>query len=176
MRARLTGHLVLYYALLMLVFSVVTLSPVNGQYINSKREKLPSFTYYTLEGKKYSEKDLKEDTRLMIVYFNPLCEVCQNEMKEILSNIDYFNDIQLVMISPSSKEEIVNFVKNYKLNDYPQIKVLHDMNDVFYKEFHAIGYPSLYLYDENQVLLEHFDSHADIAEIKDAFGEQTAKK
>lgn len=176
MRERLTGTLVLVYTLIMMVFSVITLSPANGQFVNNRKvETIPSFTYYTLEGHKFSNKDLKDNSRLMIVYFNPLCEVCQREMKEILTNMDYFKNMQIVMVSPNSKEEIGNFVTEHNLSNFPQITVLHDVNDAFYKEFHAIGYPSLYLYDENKNLVEHFDSHADIREIKDAYDPQTAK-
>ena len=176
MRERLTGKILLLNALIM-ILSTIVVNTANAQYLrNGKIEKLPSFTYQTLNGTKFSEQDLKADQRLMIVYFNPLCEVCQKEVKEIISNIEYFKDIQIVMISPNKKEEIDEFVNNFKLNNFQQVTILHDEEDLFYKQFHAIGYPSLYMYDTNKQLLEHFDSHADIREIKDAFNTETARK
>jgi peroxiredoxin len=161
----------------MVVFSMLTLTNANGQQINSRKtEKMPSFIYHTLDGAKFTEKDLKENSRIMIVYFNPLCEVCQKETKEILGNMDYFSDIQIVMVSPNSETEINEFVNEHGLKKHSQIIVLHDYNDVFYKQFHAIGYPSLYLYDEEKQLIEHFDTQVSMAEIKTAFAGTSAQK
>jgi peroxiredoxin len=177
MRERLTGKMVMFYAFFVMVFSALTVAPSEAQYVkNVKIEKLPTFTYQTLNGNKFSEKDLKTNQKLMIVYFNPLCEVCQKEVKEIVTNIEYFKDIQIVMVSPNKKEEIDEFANGFKLSNYPQITILHDIDDQFYKQFHAIGYPALYMYDENKVLLDHFDSHANIREIKNAFNTETARK
>jgi peroxiredoxin len=176
MRERLTGTFVLIYAFVMMIFSFITLSNVSGEELNRKKGTLPSFVYYTLDGNVFTEKDLKKGQRLMIVYFNPLCDVCVRETKEIVDNIDYFKDIQILMISPNRKDEIMSFAKEFRLNKYPQVTVLYDQYDKFYKEFQAIGYPSLYLYDENRNLIINFDSHADFAEIKEAFEEVSAKR
>lgn len=174
MRERLTGTLVIGYTLIMLIFSFLTLNKAHGQYIHKTSETLPAFTYYTLDGKKFTEKDLNQNTRLMIVYFNPHCEVCQEETKEIMSNIDYFKGIQIVMISPNTQEELAAFSKQYNLAS--QILLLQDPDDVFYKQFKATGYPSLYLYDQKKNLITNFESQTDIEEIKEAFGPNVAKK
>jgi len=176
MKERVTGTIVLVYTLVMIIFSFITLTNVSGEELNREKGALPSFVYYTLDGSTYTEKDLKQGQRLMIVYFNPLCDVCVRETQEIVNNMEYFKDIQILMISPNRKDEIIDFVKEFKLSDYPQVTVLHDQYDKFYKEFQAIGYPSLYLYDENKNLIVNFDSHADIEEIRGAFEEVVAKE
>lgn len=134
-----------------------------------KGEKLPEFTYNTLDGKPFSSNNLKANTKLMIVYFNPLCDLCQEETKEILSNINYFDNIQILMISPNPLEEVKRFVNLYQLQQFKQIIVLHDKQDEFYKKFNAIGYPSLYLYDENKQLITAFESQTSMEEIETAF-------
>lgn len=177
MKERVTGTLFLIKTYILAFFILALIVPAHAQNDNKKIiEKLPAFSYHTMDGQPFTNNNLKQNSKLMIVYFNPLCEVCQKEMKDIMADIDYFKNIQLVLISPNSKEEIMQFINTYELNKYNQITILHDMNDVFYKEFHAIGYPSLYLYDEAGVLIEHFDTQADMKEIKSAFGDVTAKK
>lgn len=176
MRERLTGTLIMGYIVLMTAFAMLTLTNANGQYIQQRDEKLPSFTYYTLDGNEFTEGSLIKNSKLMIVYFNPACEVCQEETAEILTNIDYFKDIQIVMVSPNTREELALFTKRFNLNKYPQITMLHDPEDIFYKQFHATGYPSLYLYDEKKNLIENFTSITEIDEIKEAFGAGVAKK
>lgn len=176
MRERLTGSLLIGYILFMMAFSLITLSKSHGQYIQNRVEKLPSFSYQTLDGKKFTEKELNASSRLMIVYFNPACDVCQEETKEIIRNMDYFKDIQIVMISPSTKEEIAQFSKSYNLSKFSQVTVLHDASDLFYKQFNAMGYPALYMFDQKKNLIGQFNTHADIEEIQEVFGPSVAKK
>ena len=164
----------------MLIFSLITVSALNAQYLNNKRhdnyEKLPEFSYNTLDGKKFSNTDLKPNERLMSVYFNPLCELCQDETSQILENINYFQDIQIVMVTPGAKEEVLKFVSKFKLNKYHQITVLHDKEDTFYKKFDAMGYPTMYLYDTNNKMISKFETEVEFDEIRDAFGTNVAKK
>ncbi|MBX9851522.1 MAG: peroxiredoxin family protein [Cytophagaceae bacterium] len=176
MKERLRGSIFSY---LLVCACLLVLTAANAQYIQrapKKEDKLPEFSYQTLDGKKFTNQDLKVNSRLMIVYFNPLCDVCKKETQEILGSIDYFKDIQIVMISPNGKEEIEGFVKQYNLAAHSQITVLHDAEDRFYKQFQALGYPSLYLYDHNKNLIVQFDSHTDISEIKEAFDPAISKK
>ena len=175
MRERVAGTIVLGYTFVMIIFSFITLTNVSGEELGHKKGTLPSFVYYTLDGNVFTDRDLNDGQRLMIVYFNPLCDVCVRETKEIVDNIEYFKDIQIIMISPNSKDEISDFVNDFKLAKYPQITVLHDQYDKFYKEFQAIGYPSLYLYDEDRNLIVNFDSQADFAEIREAYEGVMAK-
>lgn len=176
MRERVTRTILVGYILLMLIFSFVTLGGAHGQSIPMKNDKLPAFTYFTLDGKKFTEKNLNANSSLMIVYFNPMCEVCQEETEEIINNIEYFKNIQIVMISPNTREEIAEFEKDFKLDNFSQITMLHDPEDLFYKQFNATGYPALYLYDQSKKRIANFNTRTDIEEIKEAFGPTMASK
>ena len=164
------------YSAVLFCFCMLTLSDGQAQYLsnnNKKKKTLPDFSYHTMDGKKFTNDNLNKN-RLLIVYFDPLCEVCQRETSDILDNINYFRDIQIVMVSPAAKEDVGKFVKKFKLYDYHQIIVLHDKEDVFYKQFGAIGYPTLYLYDKDKKLIENFDTEVRFADIKDAFSPEVA--
>jgi peroxiredoxin len=176
MRERLTGAIAILYTLIMIVFSLATMSLANGQYINKKAEKLPDFAYVTLDGNKFTKADLKPNAQLLIVYFNPSCEICQKEAQDIVDNISFFSDIQIVMISPNAKDELIKFREDFNLSQHKQITMLHDPSDLFYKEFKAMGYPSLYLYDQRKNLITHLNGYADFEEIKDLFSSGVAAK
>lgn len=139
-------------------------------------EKMPRFTYYTLEGHKFSNKNLDEDKNYLFVYFNPLCELCRNETEQIIENLDYLNDVQVLMVSPTDRKEIEQFVKDYKLPNYPQIKVLHDSEDKFYMDFGAIGYPNMYIYNTQGEMVAYFDRATDFHEIRQALKPVLTKK
>ncbi|MFN6944982.1 MAG: peroxiredoxin family protein [Cytophagaceae bacterium] len=135
-----------------------------------KKEKMPKFLYYTLDGKNFTHSDLKKGARYMFVYFNPHCDICQDEAVEIINNLDMLMDIQVVMVSPNDVEDVKKFVKKYKIHKYSdQITVLHDPMDLFYKEFGANGYPNVYLYNEKKELVRYLDESVLVEEVMDIF-------
>lgn len=140
-----------------------------GRKDRGKTEKMPEFTYFTLDGKEFTKKDLNKESDYLFVYFNPLCELCHMETETLIENIEFFEDIQIVMVSPSDVSEISQFIENYSLKNYPQMTVLHDKNDTFYKEFGAIGYPNLFAYDRDLELIRYFDHATDFRDIRDVF-------
>jgi peroxiredoxin len=157
--------------------NLMTATDIQAQYkTNKKNNSVPKFHYETINGKSFGNENLKKDKKLMFVYFNPVCEICHREIKDILDNINYFQDIQIVMVSPAAKEEVVRFGKKFKLDNYHQVTLLYDKYDVFYKQFGAVGYPTLYLYDINKELIVNYDTEVEFADIKDAFGMEMARK
>ena len=155
------------------IYALIALTALNLNqgYADDKKgpeHKLPAFTYETLAGKKFSNEDLKA-SKIMLVYFNPLCDICQRETQMIVDNIKYFEKIQVVFISPAEIADVEKFAKKFKLDQFPEITVLHDKNDLFYKQFDAIGYPSVYLYNEKKELLTYFEAEIALEDIKTGF-------
>jgi peroxiredoxin len=168
------------YCTIMFCFSMLTFSDAQAQSRNNndkkKKQKLPKFSYHTMDDRKFTNEDLNKDSRLLIVYFNPLCEACQKETSDIIDNINYFNDIQILMVSPARKEDVSRFIKKFKLNEYHQITVLHDRDDIFYRQFGAIGYPTLYLYNSKKELIDNYDYEVQFEDIKNSFGSELVLK
>ncbi|HXA01092.1 MAG TPA: redoxin domain-containing protein [Cytophagaceae bacterium] len=166
------------YCTVMFCFCIPNFSNAQTQFTSSidkrKKSMLPKFSYQTLDERKFTNENLDKNMRLLIIYFNPLCEVCQRETADIIDNINFFQDIQIVMVSPAHKEDVNKFVKKFKINNYHQITVLHDKDDVFYKQFGAIGYPTLYLYNKKKELIENYDTEVQFEDIKDSFGAEVA--
>lgn len=140
------------------------------------KEKMPKFTYYTLSGKRFSNGDLVSNKNYLFVYFNPLCELCKEEVEDILENIQALEEVQIVLVSPSQLSEIELFEEHLKLNDYKQVTVLHDAEDRFYLEFGAIGYPNMYLYNNKYELVRYFDHAIGFHAIRNALKPILTKK
>lgn len=141
-----------------------------------EKEKMPKFTYHTLSGKRFSNNDLANNKNYLFVYFNPLCELCKEEVEEILENIEALEEVQIVLVSPSQLGEIELFKEYFKLADYKQVVVLHDSEDRFYLEFGAIGYPNMYLYNNKYELIRYFDHATGFHEIRNALKPVLTKK
>ena len=105
-----------------------------------------SVTYFTKE-------KLQKNKPSLIIIFNPGCEHCQHETKEITANIDKFKNIQIVMTTPDSFDKMKDFYKEYKLKDYPNITVGRDERFTL-PSFYAIhNLPFMAFYDKKQKLI-----------------------
>ena len=89
----------------------------------------------------------------LIIVFDPYCHLCHYEVKAILNNIEYFDGINIYMISPSELNDLESFINEYRLNNYPQIIPAHVNYEIIWKKFGNISPPSLFIYSKNGLLL-----------------------
>ena len=77
--------------------------------------KLQDFRFYDAGGKAFGKAGLTPDQPLLVFYFNPDCDHCQQQAKwvhEGLSQIKSKNG-QMMWVSDAEMPEIINFRKNY---------------------------------------------------------------
>lgn len=139
--------------------------------INHKKEvaehikTIPSFSYSTIDGKLFSNKDLKDNSPTVFLYFNSECEHCQSEAEQIRDNVEKFASVQLVFISFEEPEKITAFAKKYKLDHYDAITFLCDKQVSFATTFDVSGLPTVVIYDKNMKLIEKIKGQIKIENI-----------
>jgi len=113
---------------------------------------IPAFSYKTIEGKSFSNQDLKDDKPTVFLYFNSECEHCQSEAEQIRDNVEKFSKAQLVFISFEEPKKIAAFAKKYKLVNYDNISFLSDSKVSFATTFDVNSLPTVVIYDKNKKL------------------------
>ena len=126
---------------------------------------IPKFSYKTIEGKRFSNQDLKNNTTTVFIYFNSECEHCQSEAKQISDNIKKFVNVQLVFISFEEPKKIMGFAIKYKLIEYDNITFLCDKQVSFATTFDVNSLPTVIIYDKNKKLLEKIKGEVKIENI-----------
>ena len=127
--------------------------------INHKKEvaenikSIPAFSYKTINGKPFSNINLKENTPTVFLYFNSECEHCQSEAEQIRDNIEKFANVQLVFISFEEPKKIMEFATKYKLIGYDKITFLCDSKVSFATTFDVNSLPTVVIYDKNKNLI-----------------------
>lgn len=149
-------------------FESQTVFSANSLCIQGEKEKMPKFSYHTLNGKKFTNRNLESNKTYLFVYFNPLCDLCKEEIGDIAENINNLEEVQILLVSPNQISEIEQFRDSFGLEQISQITILHDFEDSFYLEFGAIGYPNSYIYNSNKELVRYFDHATGFREIKSA--------
>lgn len=124
--------------------------------IAQKIKRIPSFTFFNVLDKDiFTADSIKKGKPCLIVYFNPDCEFCQHEAKQLSANIQKFRDDQILMISYVDMDKILKFRKEYHLKN-KNVTFLKDSNDQFIDDFGAASIPSIFIYNKDRKLTHHF--------------------
>jgi len=139
--------------------------------INHKKEVakriqvIPEFSFKTLRGEKFSQKDLNSTLPKLFIYFNSECEYCQGEAQQIHRNLEKLKNIQVVFISFESAKEIETFAEKYNLINIENIIFLEDGKLEFYEIFDANTIPFMLLYSKDNQLIQKFKGAIKIEKI-----------
>jgi peroxiredoxin len=133
--------------------------------IAQKIKTMPAFAYSDIKGGVFTNRNLKQDTPTLFVYFNSDCDYCNGEAQMIQENVEKFHDFQLVFISFEKKETIKAFATKYKLISYDNIHFLSDTKVVFATTFDVKSMPSLVLYDRLNKLIEKIKGQTKIESV-----------
>jgi cytochrome oxidase Cu insertion factor (SCO1/SenC/PrrC family) len=116
-------------------------------------------------GKAFNATQLKPGA-VVLVYFSPDCDHCQNFTKDLLKNFSVVGNKQVVMITPQSMEMLRPFIARFNLAAYPNIKVGTEGTSYLVRKYYNImHYPFIALYDKNGQQVKTFEGeqpHTDI--------------
>lgn len=129
-------------------------------------QQIPSFSFLTLTGKKYTDAQLPKKT-IIFMYFNSDCDYCQSEAVKIQEHLNDFNNTQWVFVSYESTGKIQEFASTYKLNNLKNVLFLEDKKAVFATIFNANTIPFIVIYDSDKKLLKQFKGATSIKSLLD---------
>jgi len=128
---------------------------------------LPSLKLLKLDSA--TSVDIEKDSPsrpLLILYFSPDCEHCQEQTRRILNNLDGLKDVSIYFLSPSSINELRGFSDSFHINKYPGITIGRDYEYNFFNFFKIKGFPAIALYDAQHKLIRLFREEAEGGDIQ----------
>lgn len=133
---------------------------------------LPQFTFYKLDGKPFSNNDIKQGKKNLFILFDCTCEHCQRESKNLNANYAKFKDINIYMITMDEEYIIPQFFNSYAkgLNTKPNVLVLQDKKRMFIPTFLPKQYPSMYLYSSAGKLLMYQSGDGGVKKLMTVVG------
>ena len=87
---------------------------------------LPNFSFYDLKGEVATAENIAYEHYLTIVYFDPTCEHCVEQIEDIKKHWQHFSKTVFVFISFADAESIVEFEKTHFPEKTKQVVFLHD--------------------------------------------------
>jgi thiol-disulfide isomerase/thioredoxin len=133
---------------------------------HSQSNKVPPFKMIQANGKVFLAGNLPLGKPIVIIYFSPDCEDCQQFTKELLNRINEFNSASIAMITYLSLSIVKQFVSDYHLDKYSNIYIGTEGNSYFVGNYYKVGkLPFLALYNKNGDLIKVYDKEISIEDL-----------
>jgi thiol-disulfide isomerase/thioredoxin len=131
---------------------------------------IPPFKLLKIDSATYVTKDdIKKHHLTLIMCFSPECEHCKHQTEDLLSAMDKFKDVEIVMATFQPLSEMKEFYRYYRIAEYPNIKMGRDEKYVLPPFYKMHNLPFLALYDKKGNLITTFEGNQDIHKLLKAF-------
>ena len=151
--------IILFFMVLLLASSVYFLSH-QVQKIKQKKEyysDIPAFQLPDINGNVITEADLQKNIPTLFLSFNPDCELCREEMKQIQLHQDAFSFYQIVFFSNTPDIEMNSFINEIHFLFRSNMFFLIDEDEILTKKMEVKTAPSSYIYNSQGQLIKRFD-------------------
>ena len=128
-------------------------------------KKIAPFNIKLTNGQQYSASQLAPGP-VVLIYFSPDCDHCQNFTQDMIKNYSVINNKQVVMVTFQAMDMLLPFAKKYKLAQYPNIKVGTEGLSYNVQKYYGIrSFPYIAIYDKQGNLVKTYEGEQPHAEI-----------
>ena len=127
--------------------------------INVPNER-PRLNVMLQDGRNVDLRTLEEN--FMLVLFNPTCDHCHDQARQIKNKIAAFSKYNIYFVSSESMDIVQQFAKQLELENLKNVYFGTATGEKVYEEFGPISTPSTYIYKKDGSLVESFDGLVDV--------------
>ena len=124
---------------------------------------LPNLKLFGVDGSVNYSREL--NGKNVLVLYNPDCDHCQREAKEIRTQLKAFENYTVWFVSSDNFESINGFAKDYDLAGHANVHFARTEVMEVINNFGAIATPSVYIYSEERQLIRAINGETRIEEI-----------
>lgn len=92
----------------------------------------------------------------VVILFNPDCDHCRSQAKEIQSNGSALEGAHLLMITTSPLPEIRKFSEEFGMSDYSNIQFGKISSEALFNIFGPTTVPHIFVYSQERKLIKEF--------------------
>lgn len=140
----------------------------NSQLLSSITD-LPSFKIISLDSSKLiSTEDISVGQPLIFIYFNPDCDICQQEIKELVKHQKELSQAQIYLLTDGRTTDVNIFTKTLHLDTLKNLFIGRDYKFTFSKIFSPTSVPFIVIYSNKNKLKKIFLGNTNIKLIINA--------
>ena len=156
----------LFLAVLLCQFGLTANAQQTDSLLYQRFTSIPPFNLRLAPDSAILNKDLlKKNKPTLFFIFSPDCGHCQITTVDLLKHYNLFKNFQIIMATPLEYKWIVPFYDEYKLKNYPAIKLGRDASYTLGTFFNVHNFPELFLYDKKGKFVKEFKGNINFQEI-----------
>jgi thiol-disulfide isomerase/thioredoxin len=153
----------LFLLLLTFLFTDCTKPEKKEPAVKKEVNELPHLAFKNLDGSTATTRDLPPAT--VLILFNTDCDHCQREAKSIYENLDSFKGYTLQFIASDPEQNILQFAREYQLENQPNIRFGRAEGSDVYMNFGSIPTPAIYVYSKERRFIKSFMGETPVEQI-----------
>jgi thiol-disulfide isomerase/thioredoxin len=124
-------------------------------------EVLPDFKIFKVNGDAFTTDDVQKETYSFFIYFNPECGHCETAFKTLNIKAKKIGEANVMVypVSANTEEKTIKFFEDLApdIKALENITILRDDDFKFADALFVGGYPTSYLYDNNNKLVKVYN-------------------
>jgi thioredoxin-related protein len=150
---------------LAILFLLLTASITSYSQSAASSGKIAPFQIRLTNGQQFTSSQLAAGP-VVLVYFSPDCDHCQDFTKDMLKNYSVIANKQVVMVTFQAMDMLKPFVTQYRLGTYPNIKVGTEGTSYLVQRYYQIrSFPYIAIYDKKGNLVKTYEGEQPHDEI-----------
>ena len=133
---------------------------------------VPNFRFVRMDnGSDFTPSALASGKKTFFIFFDTECPHCFRAITEYNKNHQSMNNLNIVMVTRNSKDEVMPFLKKVGpiLHTKKNTVVTYDQYNQFIGKFLPRKYPSMFLFDAKKQLILYSDEESDIPTFIELF-------
>jgi thioredoxin-related protein len=126
---------------------------------------LPAFELLNTDSVAFGKSVLKPNKPTMVMFVSVTCDHCQHQMDSLISRIEEFKKIQIVIGVYQPMDELRAFIEKYNLKEHKNIFVGRDHKFLMVPFFGIHNLPCMTLYNAKGELITKFEGTTPINKL-----------
>ncbi len=133
---------------------------------NAQSGKLPPFRMVQRNGKLFKAENLPMGKPILIVYFSPGCEHCEDFTRQLKANITQLKKASVAMVTYWPVADLNSFVHKFSLNNFSNIYTGTEGNSFFLRNYYNISQmPFVALYTKSGDLVKTWHTKIPVQDV-----------
>lgn len=139
-------------------FVVMILFVMTTHILHAQKGKLPPFKMTQANGKVFTAHELPVGKPVLIIYFSPDCDHCENMLKKFFKQPASFQKASVAFITYLEVNKVSKFVKDYNIASYSNMFTGTEGSTFFVRNYYKImDMPFVALYTKNGDLVTSYE-------------------
>ena len=142
--------MMLFVAIFMIAIAKLIVAKSQQEHFISN---IPVFSFTDMNDRSFTNKHINANNQKFIInYFSPNCEHCQSMAKLYVRDSHKLKNVQIMMVTSTTKQLAAKFILDYQIQLLPNINVVIDTNYQFQQIFKKGVVPSFFIYEKDQLV------------------------